>query len=254
MAEPIALAQTLAEIVAEGGTAAPRLICEACIAMLPVSRAAITMMAGPDRQEPIFASDTIAAHLDEMQFSLGEGPCVEAFTDRRPVLVPDLAEITDSRWPVFAAAARRTPVRAAFVLPLQVGAVGVGVLDLYRDEPGMLGRDELAGALRAADAVLWALLGIRAGNPAERPALATQSHNGQSHNGADPHGWLTGSPLDHIEVYQATGMVMVQLDVPAEMALSRLRAYGFVHDRTIDDIARDVVARRLRFGSEEEES
>jgi hypothetical protein len=239
----------LAEIVAEGGTAAPRRICEACIAVLPVSRAAVTMMAGRDRQEPIFASDAIAAHLDEMQFRLGEGPCVEAFTQRRPVLVPDLAEVADSRWPVFAAAARRTPIRAAYVLPLQAGAIGVGVLDLYRDEPGMLDRDELAGALRAADAVLWALLGIRDSNQTERPAPARQAGNG-----ADPHGWLTGSPLDHIEVYQATGMVMAQLDVPAETALSRLRAYAFVHDRTIDDIARDVVARRLRFRHEEDES
>jgi hypothetical protein len=249
VADPAGLAQILAEIVADGGSAAPRLICEACIAMLPVSRAAVTMMAGPDRQEPIFASDAVAAHLDEMQFRLGEGPCVEAFTERRPVLIPDLAEYTGNRWPVFAAAARRTPVRAAFVLPLQVGAIGVGVLDLYRDEPGMLDHDELAGALRAADAVLWALLGIRADNPVQLPTPATQPHNG-----ADPHGWLTGSPLDHIEVYQATGMIMVQLDVPAETALSRLRAHAFVHDRTIDDIARDVVARRLRFGNEEEES
>ena len=249
MAEPAGFAQTLAEIVAEGGPEAPRRICEACIAVLPVSRAAVTMMAGPDRQEPIFASDAIAAHLDEMQFRLGEGPCVVAFTERRPVLVPDLAEVADSRWPVFAAAARRTPIRAAYVLPLQAGAIGVGVLDLYRDEPGMLDRDELAGALRAADAVLWALLGIRDSNQTERPL--PPRHSG---NGADPHGWLTGSPLDHIEVYQATGMVMAQLDVPAETALSRLRAYAFVHDRTIDDIARDVVARRLRFRNEEEES
>jgi GAF domain len=249
VAEPAGLAQTLAEIVAEGGTEAPRRICEACIDVLSVSRAAVTMMAGPDRQEPIFASDAIAAHLDEMQFRLGEGPCVEAFTERRPVLIPDLAEVADSRWPVFAAAAGRTPIRAAYVLPLQAGAIGVGVLDLYRDEPGMLDRDELAGALRAADAVLWALLGIRDSNQTERPPPAR--HSG---NGADPHGWLTGSPLDHIEVYQATGMVMAQLDAPAETALSRLRAYAFVHDRTIDDIARDVVARRLRFRDEEEES
>jgi hypothetical protein len=207
------------------------------------------MMVGPDRQEPIFASDAIAAHLDEMQFRLGEGPCVEAFTERRPVLIPNLGELTDNRWPIFAAAARDTPVRAAFVLPLQVGVIGVGVLDLYRDEPGMLDHEELAGALRAADAVLWSLLGIRAGDPTELPAAAAEPPNG-----ADPHGWLTGSPLDHIEVYQATGMIMVQLDVSAETALSRLRAHAFVHDRSIDDIARNVVARRLRFTAEEEES
>jgi hypothetical protein len=47
---------------------------------------------------------------------------------------------------------------------------------------------------------------------------------------------------------------MAQLDVSAETALSRMRAHAFVHDRTIDDLARDVVARRLRFGTEEEKS
>src|SRR4051794_36216042 len=163
MAELAALEQTLTEIVAEGGAQGPRRIGEACVGALGVNRAAITMMAGADRQEPVWASDAVARELDELQFSLGEGPCVEAFTARRPVLVADLAELTDHRWPMFATAARRTTVRALFVLPLQQGAITVGVLDLYRDTPGMLASGELAGALRAADAALWALLGLRDG-------------------------------------------------------------------------------------------
>jgi hypothetical protein len=247
MAELAGLVKTLAEIVADGGSAAPRRICEACLAVLPVSRAAVTMMASANRQEPIFASDDVAAHLDELQFRLGEGPCVEAFREGRAVLVPDLTEVTDSRWPMFAAAARLTPIRAVFVLPLQAGAIGIGVLDLYRDEPGMLQPAELAGALRAADAVLWTLLGIRAGDPPNGAAPAARPGRN-----ADPHGWLTGSPLNHTEVYQATGMVMAQLDVPAETALSKLRAFAFVHDRSIDDVARDIVARRLRFRHSQE--
>jgi GAF domain-containing protein len=113
-----------------------------------------------DQQEPLWASDEVARKLDDLQFSLGEGPCVEAFVDRRPVLVADLTEHAHSRWPVFATAALRTPVRALFVLPVQAGAVTVGVLDLYRDTPGMLAPDELTGALRAADAAMWPLLGM----------------------------------------------------------------------------------------------
>ncbi|WP_214369266.1 GAF domain-containing protein [Pseudonocardia sp. H11422] len=105
----------------------------------------------------------MARDLDELQFSLGEGPCVEAFTERRPVLVADLAALTDHRWPMVAAAVSRSPVRALFVLPLQIGAITVGVLDLYRDTPGMLEPDDLAGALRAADAALWSLLGLCTG-------------------------------------------------------------------------------------------
>ena len=165
MTEPGALERLLGEIVVAGGTDAPQRICAACVAALPVDRAALTLMSGADRQQPLWASDTVARELDELQFSLGEGPCVEAFVGRHPVLVPDLTETGDDRWPMFAAAARRTPVRALFVLPLQAGAITIGVLDLYRDTPGMLKPDELCGALRAADAAMWTLLGLERTRP-----------------------------------------------------------------------------------------
>jgi putative methionine-R-sulfoxide reductase with GAF domain len=236
------LGPALARIVAEGGVAAPGRICRACLAVLPVTRAAVTVMTSADRQEPVWASDDVASHLDELQFSLGEGPCVEAFTEGRPVLVPDLAKLTGHRWPMFADAARQTTVQALFVLPLQAGALVIGVLDLYRDEPGMLHPDELAAGLRTADALLWALLGLRGGQG---------SAPGDGGRGVDPSGWLSGSPLNHTAVYQATGMVMAQLALSPEAALSRLRASAFVQGRAIDEVAGDVVARRLRFDEEE---
>ena len=242
MTEPGALERLLGEIVVAGGTDAPQRICEACVAALPVDRAALTLMSGADRQQPLWASDTVARALDELQFSLGEGPCVEAFVGRRPVLVPDLTETGDDRWPMFAAAARRTPVRALFVLPLQAGAITIGVLDLYRDTPGMLKPDELCGALRAADAAMWTLLGLE--------------ENVTNHGEADGHGPTSvdgqqpGSELHRLEVYQATGMILEQMQVTAEVALSALRANAFANDRTILEVARDVVARRLRFDKE----
>jgi GAF domain-containing protein len=237
------LDQALARIVGEGGAAAPGQICRACLAVLPVTRAAVTLMTSADCQEPIWASDEVASHLDSLQFGLGEGPCVEAFTEGRPVLVPDIDQLTDHRWPMFADAARRTEVQALFVVPLQAGAIVIGVLDLYRDEPGMLQPDEVAVALRTADALLWALLGLGGEDPPQDP--------GQPAAGVDPQGWLTGSPLHHTEVYQATGMIMGQLAASPEAALSRLRAYAFTQDRAINEVARDVLARRLRFDEEE---
>lgn len=236
MDDTAALVATLAGIVADNGPTSPRRIGEACVAALPVDGAAITVMVKPDRQEPIWVSDDEAGRLQELQFSLGEGPCVEAVTERRPVLVPDLRAADGDRWPVFAAAARRTSTRAIFALPLQAGAICVGVLDLYRRETGMLGPSELAGALRGADAALWSLLGLRSDD---------------GHDGTGTDAWLAGAPLRHTEVYQATGMVMVQLGVTPEVALSRLRAFAFVRDRAIDEVARDVVSRRLRFDEEE---
>ena len=239
----VALDRALAGIVAEGGAGAPGRIGEACLSALPVHHVAITVMADADRQEPIWASDEVAGHLDEVQFTLGEGPCVEALTDRRPVLVADVAALTDARWPMFADAVRQTPVRALYVLPLQAGAVVAGVLNLYRDETGLLERDELAAALRIADAALLTLLGLRSG----------ERINGSARNGreVDPHGWLSASPLHHTAVYQATGMIIAQVDASPETALAKLRAFAFVHDRPIAEVAGEVIARRLRFDEEE---
>jgi hypothetical protein len=237
-----ALTTTLAEIVHEGGAVAPQRICVACVEALPVDGAAITAMTSANHQEPIFATDQVAFRLDELQFTLGEGPCVEAFTDRRPVLVSDLEDLNDSRWPMFAAAARGTPARALYVFPLQAGVIGIGVLDLYRDSPGLLEGRELAGALRVADAALWTLLGLRSG---ETLGSADEPRAG------DRHGWLTGTPLHRRVIYQATGMIIAQLEVNAEGALARIRAHAFRHERELADVARDVVERRLRFEQEE---
>jgi hypothetical protein len=105
------------------------------------------------------------------------------------------------------------------------------------------GRETLAGALRTADAALWTLLGLRAGD--------TLGDDGRERE-VDPHGWLRGSPLARTEVYQATGMIIAQLRVNAETALARLRAHAFATDRPIDEVARDVVGRRLRFDEEKQ--
>jgi hypothetical protein len=242
MTELPALEQVLREIVAEGGVDAPRRICEACMAALPLDRAALALMTAPDQQEPLWASDDVACKLDELQFGLGEGPCVEAFVDRRPVLVADLSEHAHSRWPVFAAAALRTPVRALFVLPVQAGAITVGVLDLYRDTPGMLEPDELTGALRAADAAMWPLLGLLDGGTGYAGVDGVPRADG---NGRQP-----VSELHRLEVYQATGMIVEQMQVSPKVALSALRAHAFAQGQTILEVAHEVVGRRLRFDEE----
>jgi hypothetical protein len=238
----------LAELLAEGGPDAPLGICRACVAWLPMSGAAVTVMASADRQELVCASDTVAARIDELQFSLGEGPCVEAFMTGRTVQIADIAEVRDGRWPMFAAAARDTPARGMYVFPLHVGASRLGVLDCYRDTPGPLDVDELAGALLAADATVWAIL-------AEAPAHLTgdaPTAAGDLDDRPDQrwsgHGWSgLVSPMAYPEVHQATGMILGQVGGTAASALSRLRAAAFAAGRPIDEVARDVVGRRLRF-------
>jgi hypothetical protein len=211
-------------------------ICTAYVAGMDVDGAAMSLLTGSAYRETLSATDATAATLEDLQFTLGEGACLEAAASGLPVLVPDIRDQVDTaRWPVFAAAvAEQTGVRALFALPLQLGTINVGVLDLYRETPGPLLGHELRDVAAATDTAMLLLLGAH-----PRP-----EHDDGGREGGPPDGaWR----IDRLEVHQATGMVLVQLDVPVEDAFARLRAYAFAHQRPLSDVARDVVARRLKF-------
>jgi ANTAR domain/GAF domain len=207
-------------------------ICGAVVAGLDIDGAAISLRTADMQRETLFASDATAHLLEELQFDLGEGPCVEASCTGRPVLAPDLGDTTEtSRWPIYAAAAtERTAVRAVFALPLQWATVKLGVLDLHRAASGSLSRAQLSDALSAADTIALMLLGLR-GEPDDEQSWTE----------------LWGP---RAEIHQATGMVLAQLGINPADALARLRAYAFAGQRPLVDVARDVVARRLRFTDE----
>ncbi|SDT15558.1 GAF domain-containing protein [Actinopolymorpha singaporensis] len=234
MAEYDGLARDLVRVVAQNGLQAPLRICEAVVASHLADGAAVTLISDPDRQEPICATDEIATRLDELQFSLAEGPCLDAHTSGRPVLVADITDPADTRWPGFAEGARGTRARALYALPMRIGGARLGVLDLYRLEHGPLSRGGLTMALRAADAATWAVLNPGAGGRQAPPGVLED---------------LIGAGLARAEVHQATGMVAVQLGVPVGAALARLRAHAFAHGRPLADVAHDVVTRRLRLDS-----
>ena len=211
-----------------------RHICAACVAGTDVDGAAISLLTGSMHRETLSATDVTGARLEDLQFSLGEGACVEAASTGLPVLVTDIHDRADTaRWPLFAAAVtEQTGVRALFALPLQLGTINIGVLDLYRDTPGPLLAPELHDVAATVDAAVLLLL-------AARP----RSERDDDAGGPPEAGWAT----DRVEVHQAIGMVLVQLSVPAEDAFARLRAYAFAHRLPLGDVAHDVVARRLVF-------
>jgi hypothetical protein len=64
--------------------------------------------------------------------------------------------------------------------------------------------------------------------------------------GAGPGGQPPDLARHRAEIDQATGMVSAQLDVAIAEAFVRLRAYAYAQDRRLSDVARDIVARRLR--------
>ncbi len=115
-------------------------ICQACVDGLDVDGAAISVFTTSTMRETLSATDATAERLEDFQFTLGEGPCMEAAVTGRAVLVPDMNNPADTaRWPVYAAAAaQQTGVGAVFALPLQWGTINLGVLDLYRRAPGSM--------------------------------------------------------------------------------------------------------------------
>ncbi len=232
------LSLALAAAAADSGPDAALAVCEACVAWLPMTGASITMMDGAQGQEPVCATGPGAARIDELQFTLGDGPCVESFATGRAVLVADITDTRDGRWPIFAAAAAETGARGMFVFPLHAGTARLGVLDCYRDTPGALSDQDLSGALRAADAAVWTLLdGVdvrSAGDP----------------GGVQADEQLDGTVLARAEVHQATGMLIAQAGLDAAAALARLRAVAFGSGRSVVEVADEVVARRLRLGPE----
>lgn len=205
-------------------------VCMTVVDLVAASGAGISLMT--DHAGPGFAaaSDVPSRALEELQFTLGEGPCLEAFSTGHPVLAPDLSDGYRARWPFYASAAQDLGVRAVFAFPIQVGASRLGVLDVFRGQAGALTNEQVGQAITLADI---ALLVILDGQQTAPP-------------GAIPRGF-DRAPGFRAEIAQAQGMIMIQLGVSVTEALVRLRAYAYAENRSVSEVARDVVERRLRF-------
>jgi GAF domain-containing protein len=196
--------------------------------------AGVMLLAGGRPQASVCTTDEVSSLIEEAQYTLGEGPCVDAHRLGEVVSEPDLVTAGASRWVSFSSRAVGAGARAVFGYPVRIGAGQLGALNLYRDRPGPLDDDEHANALVMADV-------------AARAVLAAQAGAGLGGIGID----LEEDLFVWGAVHQAAGMVSVQLDIPVVDALVRLRAHAFLTDRLVSDVASDVVERRLAFGSDE---
>ncbi|MBJ7452438.1 MAG: GAF and ANTAR domain-containing protein [Blastococcus sp.] len=223
---PIRVGEILSALRTESpdGIASPTALVRMCARDLGVGGVGMALMTDEGPAGTVAASDGAALQLEELQFSLGEGPCVDASHTGRPVLQPDLARTGPARWPAFAAGAETAGLVAAFAFPLRVGAIRLGVLDLYRSTVGGLADHELAEALCFADAATTLLL-----------------HQQARAAGRDPPDDSLVVQDDRAEVHQATGVVSVQSAVSLQEALLLLRARAYAEQRPIGDLALDVL-------------
>jgi hypothetical protein len=191
----------------------------------------VMLMSGDIPRGSLCSSDDVSQLIEDLQYTLGEGPCVDAYQDDTFVTEPDLADPQTRRWLAFTPPALEAGARAVFGFPLRIGTVRLGALNLYRDRPGELSADEHADALVLADVTARWVLDAQAGAPSGVVAE-------QLELGAD----------FHFAVHNAAGIVSVQEGISVTEALIRLRAFAYSHDRLLADVAQDVIAGQFRLG------
>ncbi|WP_205878079.1 GAF and ANTAR domain-containing protein [Mycobacterium camsae] len=226
--------ELLAAVDGRHGVEAADRLCEACVVLLDVDAAAISLVFDGVNSATLGSSGRSARIYDELQFTLGEGPCLESVARRSPVLVCDLADPEESRWPAYGPAMLAHEIRGVYALPVLVAGEYIGALDLFRMRPGQLLQNDLTGATVAAELAAVPVLDL----------LDDDIQAGMADPGSNA--WAELNNLSRAEVSQATGMLVAQLGVEPAEALVRLRAHAYATGRSATDVARDILDRRLR--------
>ena len=219
----------LSRLAADDGNGEATRLCAVCAEVTMMTGAGIMLLSGDIPQGSVCTTNSVSTLIEELQYTLGEGPCVDAHRQHTPIAEPDLANPEFIRWSQFAVAAVDAGARAVFGFPVSIGNVHIGALNLYRDRPGPLTDDQYANALVVADVAARAIITMQ--SAASPGALGPELESGGNFR---------------FVVHQAAGMISVQLGVPVDEALLRLRAYAYSSGRSISDVARDVTARRIR--------
>ena len=207
------------------------------VGSLPVTGASVSTLGVLLGTQTVAASDPLAARLDEIQFDLGEGPCWDAVRLRRPILLPDLRNDRGRSWPIFAQAVLSEGVGALFAFPLLVGPLEIGAVDMYSRLPLTLETSQTEKAADLADATARQIL---------RGALDGARGHGDDYREDD-------RPYSRKIVHQATGMVLAQLGISADDARMVIQAHAFTSDRSMMEVARDVLDRRIDFSALDED-
>jgi hypothetical protein len=235
------------QAASRGGRPSMQDLCAAAVAAIQVSGAGLMAVTRTGAVHLMCVTDEISERLADIELTLGEGPRADASAFGGPALASDLThDDIMARWPAFAPAARAAGAAAVFAFPLQIGAIRVGVLELYRSQPRPLATVALGDALLFADAATLLLLESQQANG--RDGHGQDGTGEQAGGGADP--GPGGQPMElglrRAEIDQATGMLTEQLATGIAEAFVRLRAYAYAQDRRLADVARDIVTRRLR--------
>lgn len=216
----------------------PVRLTRAFVAVLPVDGAGLSLHE-TDLRVPIGASDEVATLAERLQFTQGEGPCIDSAAHRR-LMVADTDEL-ERRWPWFTAELfRHTPYRAVVSIPLAITRRSFAALDLFLvssaavETLSLTDLSAVSGEL--ADALSSAVSAMSTGEPAD-PEVESEPGG----LGMLP-AWLHSAPAQaRTYVWVAMGMMMTEFHLGAADALALLRSYSYSRAMQLDDVAAGVV-------------
>jgi hypothetical protein len=228
------IAERFTSALPEGDDAAaellPRRLSRAVAATLGVDGAGLSVVDRLGRRIPLGASSEQASTAERLQFTAGQGPCLEAQTTREPVFA--VAEDLRRRWPSYAALlSAHTPFRAVVAMPLREDLAGSGAIDLYFTDPGRVTHLDVFTAHSVGDLVTAAL--------SEAAVWSTWGYD----RGPE---WLHGPDAERRAlVWEAMGAVSLAQDVDTPGALGVLREHARRTGDDVDTVAAAVVGNRL---------
>ena len=197
-----------------------RVAATAC-ATIPGCTAGSVTLWRADAPYTVASTDELARHVDDAQYEILEGPCLDASRYGTTYVVGEMAR--ERRWPVFADVAARRGVRSSLSLPLVVRDTPIGALNLYSREPGAFTGAVEAGRAFAAEA------GI---------AVANAEIYHQTRQLADQ---LQEAMSSRAVIEQAKGVLMAEQGCTAEAAFGLLRAASMRENVKIREIAKRIV-------------
>ncbi|MGI5128815.1 GAF and ANTAR domain-containing protein [Pseudonocardia sp. CA-107938] len=198
------------------------LVVTACVELFQVTGSGLMIADEQNVLQYAVASDGPGHVLEEVQTETGEGPCVDTFVNDEMTTTDDIAG--DERWPASRDTVASNGVRAVLGVPVRLGGVPVGSLDVYRDRPHRWDATEEAALARYATVVAstlqTALEARRAGELADQLQYALDNR---------------------VVIERAVGFLMARRDTQAVTAFNLLRSKARHDRRKIGDIARDVL-------------
>jgi GAF domain/ANTAR domain len=205
----------------------PTRLADICRQALFTDGAGLSILSGEHRV-PIGSTDEDATRAEQLQFTVGEGPCLDTLHTRNPVQVDP--ESMRRRWPMFYdQLVTGTPFRSIIAVPLSVSDGVVGALDLYFHDPHGAQRLDIIDAVVVANQISSLLRSVSTNDPEPTSRDLSAPMYGPT-------------AQQRMRIWVASGVLMVHSKITGPDAMTLLRAYAYAEGKPIDDVADALIA------------